>query len=67
MNEPTVPIPRKKKTGANNTSHSRDYTFRLAREGVCHVSQGGRTVACSSNRRNSNSNKTGHLKVISEF
>jgi hypothetical protein len=62
MNEPTVPILSKGRIGARNTTHSRDYTFRLAREGVRHVSQGGRAAACSANRRSSNSNKTGHLK-----
>jgi hypothetical protein len=59
MNEPTEPILNK---GARNTTHSRDYSFRLAREGVCHVSQGGRAAACSANIRNSNSNKTGRLE-----
>jgi hypothetical protein len=61
MNEPTVPILSKGRPGARNTTHSRDYTFQLAREWVYHVSQGGRPAACSVSRRSSNS-KTGHLE-----
>lgn len=63
MNEPTMPILSKGRTAAWNTTRSRDYSFRLAREGVCRVSQGGRAAAYSANRRSSNSNKTGHLKL----
>jgi hypothetical protein len=58
INEPAVPIPPRDRIGDRHTIDSRDYTFRLAREGVRRVSQGGQIAACSANRHSSNSTLT---------
>ena len=41
INEPAIPIPPRNSLGERHTIDSRDRTFRLAREGVRLVSQGG--------------------------
>jgi hypothetical protein len=54
INEPAIPIPPRDRFGERHTIDSRDYTSRLAREGVRRASQGGYIAACSAHRHSSN-------------